>query len=87
MKDFIVFLYRILRVCFIGPWQFYAWMTLLTVLALLGLNAYTRQLTEGFHITGMSDQVSWGVYIANFTFLVGMAAAWLASSMPSPRVG
>ncbi len=50
-------------------------MFLLTVLALVGLNAYARQLVHGLAVTGMTDQVSWGLYIANFTFLVGMAAA------------
>ena len=50
-------------------------MLLLTVIALGGLNAYCKQLVHGLVTTGMTDHVSWGMYIANFTFLVGMAAA------------
>ena len=50
-------------------------MTVLSVIALLGLNAYAKQLVDGLVTTGMTDQVSWGLYIANFTFLVGIAAS------------
>ena len=50
-------------------------MTVLTIISLVGLHAYARQLVEGLATTGMTDQVSWGAYIANFTFLVGVAAA------------
>jgi hypothetical protein len=39
------------------------------------VNAYCKQLRARLATTGMTDQVSWGFYIANFTFLVGMAAA------------
>jgi len=54
----------------------------LTALCLVGLNAYARQFVAGLETTGMSDQVSWGVYIANFTFLVGMAAAAVMLVIP-----
>ncbi|MBU0638723.1 MAG: polysulfide reductase NrfD [Planctomycetes bacterium] len=50
-------------------------MTVLTVVALLGIYAYCQQLVHGLVVTGMTDQVSWGLYIANFTYLVGLAAA------------
>ena len=60
---------------FVGDWRYHAWMTLLTVVALCGLYAYCRQLVYGLVTTGMTDQVSWGLYIANFTYLVGLAAA------------
>jgi molybdopterin-containing oxidoreductase family membrane subunit len=50
-------------------------MTVLTVVALTGLYAYCQQLVHGLQTTGMTDQVSWGAYIANFTYLVGLAAA------------
>jgi Ni/Fe-hydrogenase subunit HybB-like protein len=50
-------------------------MTFLSIIVLLGINAWARQLVHGLYVTGMSDQVSWGVYIANFTFIVGVAAA------------
>ncbi len=80
--DYIVFLLRCARECFIGGWAFYAWMSFLTVVALLGLNAYCKQFVDGLAQTGMTDQVSWGLYIANFTFLVGMAAAAVMLVIP-----
>src|SRR5579862_5746568 len=52
------------------------------MVCLLGLNAYCRQFAHGLIVTGMSDQVSWGVYIANFTFLVGVAAAAVMMVIP-----
>jgi Ni/Fe-hydrogenase subunit HybB-like protein len=54
----------------------------LTALCLLGLNAYAKQFVARPGTTGMSDQVSWGVYIANFTFLVGIAAAAVMLVIP-----
>ncbi len=82
MRQYLVFLARCFRLSFIGDWRYHAWMTALTVVALLGLNAYCRQFVDGLATTGMSDQVSWGLYIANFTFLVGMAAAAVMLVIP-----
>src|SRR3989338_7868741 len=80
--DYIVFLLRCARECFIGNGTFYAWMAFLTAVSLLGLNAYCKQFVDGLAQTGMTDQVSWGLYIANFTFLVGMAAAAVMLVVP-----
>ena len=82
MKEYVRFLWRCFRISFVGDWRYYAWMGLLTVIALLGLNAYCRQLVDGLATTGMTDHVSWGFYIANFTFLVGMAAAAVMLVIP-----
>ncbi|MFO1514603.1 MAG: NrfD/PsrC family molybdoenzyme membrane anchor subunit [Verrucomicrobiota bacterium] len=65
-----------------SDWRYYSWMGALTVLCLLGLNAYCKQFAHGLITTGMSDEVSWGVYIANFTFLVGVAAAAVMMVIP-----
>ena len=73
-RNYFVFLWRCARIAFVGDWRYYAWMGILTVLCLLGLNAYAKQFVHGLITTGMSDEVSWGVYIANFTFLVSVAA-------------
>lgn len=80
--DYLVFLYRCFARLFVGDWRYFAWMCALTAVSLLGLNAYCKQLVEGLHLTGMTDQVSWGLYIANFTFLVGMAAAAVMLVIP-----
>ena len=82
MKEYGRFLWRCFRVSFIGDWRYHLWMTALTVVCLLGLNAYAKQLVHGLATTGMTDQVSWGMYISNFTFLVGMAAAAVMLVIP-----
>jgi [DsrC]-trisulfide reductase subunit P len=59
--------------------------TLLAVWGLLivvGLVAYSRQFTLGLHVTGMSRDVSWGLYIAQFTFMVGVAASAVMVVLP-----
>src|SRR5512141_232692 len=74
-KNYFRFLWRCGRIAFVGDWRYYGWMGFLSVIVLFGINAYCRQFVHGLAVTGMSDQVSWGVYIANFTFIVGVAAA------------
>lgn len=81
-RNYLVFLRRCARVAFVGDWRYYSWMGVLTVIILLGLNAYAKQFAHGLIVTGMSDEVSWGVYIANFTFLVGVAAAAVMMVIP-----
>jgi len=82
VRGYLIFLSRCLGIAFVGDWRYYLWMGVLTTLCLLGLNAYAKQLVHGLVATGMSDQVSWGVYIANFTFLVGVAAAAVMLVIP-----
>ena len=81
-RNYFRFLWRCARVAFVGDWRYYAWMGALTIFVLLGLNAYCKQFVNGLITTGMSDEVSWGVYIANFTFLVGVAAAAVMMVIP-----
>src|SRR5690349_15000287 len=75
IRNYFTFISRCTRIAFVGDWRYYAWTGGLLVVVLLGVNAYCRQFAHGLITTGMSDQVSWGVYIANFTFMVGVAAA------------
>lgn len=58
------------------------WITFLLVMAATGLFFYLRQLDYGLGITGMSRDVSWGLYIAQFTFLVGVAASAVMLVLP-----
>ena len=81
-RNYLVFLRRCARIAFVGDWRYYTWMGVLTVVALFGLNAYAKQFAHGLIVTGMSDEVSWGVYIANFTFLVGVAAEAVMMDIP-----
>lgn len=66
-----------------GSMWFYAWMILLTGVSLVGLHAWAVQVRDGMIVTSMSDQVSWGVYIANFTFMVGLAAGGVMMVIPA----
>lgn len=58
-------------------------MGTLTVIMLVGAFAYSLQLRYGLAVTGMNDHVSWGLYISNFTFLVGLAAAAMMLVLPA----
>jgi len=66
-----------------GRWPFYVWMTVLTAVMLVGVNAWAQQVVHGMGVTGMSDHVSWGLYIANFTFSVGLAAGGVMMVIPA----
>ena len=66
---------------FVGSKRYYTLLAVLGGLVLIGFLVYLRQLSFGLGITGMGRDVSWGFYIAQFTYLVGVAAsavpAWL----------
>ncbi len=49
------------------------WTALLCVVILNGLVSYYFQLRDGLCITGMSNSVSWGIYISNFVFFVAIS--------------
>ncbi len=72
-----------LRVMFRGPAAYWAWLGALSALVALGVWQYSEQIRQGLVVTGMSDQVSWGFYIANFAFLVGIAAAAVLLVIPA----
>lgn len=82
LRDYLYFLRRCFVLSFQGGGLFYAWMTALTALVLIGVHAYCKQWVHGLSTTGMSDHVSWGLYIANFVYLVGMAAAAVMLVIP-----
>lgn len=77
------FLWRMFARSFDGSWKFYVWMTVLSAIALVGANAWAHQVAEGMVVTNMTDQVSWGLYIANFTFGVGLAAGGVMMVIPA----
>lgn len=54
----------------------------LGILMGLGFMAYLTQWEHGLMITGMGRDVSWGLYIAQFTFLVGVAASAVMVVLP-----
>lgn len=80
---YLRFLWTVIRGAFSGTWRYYVWMSVLTAIALVGLNGWGHQLLGGMQATAMSDQVSWGLYIANFTFGVGLAAGAVMMVIPA----
>lgn len=66
-----------------GSLLFYLWMFVLTAVALVGANAWAVQVADGMIVTNMTDHVSWGLYIANFTFMVGVAAGGVMMVIPA----
>ncbi len=80
---YLRFLWRSLVLAFDGTWRFYAWMAVLTAVFLVGLNAWGEQLLHGMQVTALTDHVSWGLYIANFTFGVGLAAGAVMMVIPA----
>ncbi|MDF1590236.1 MAG: polysulfide reductase NrfD [Desulfobacterales bacterium] len=65
-----------------GSKKYYGWMTLLLGVIGGGFVFYLWQFNFGLGITGMSRDVSWGFYIAQFTFLVGVAASAVMVVLP-----
>lgn len=66
-----------------GGRRYHLWMGGLTLIMLIGAYAYSVQLRYGLGVTGMNDHVTWGLYISNFTFLVGLAAAAMMLVLPA----
>jgi len=65
-----------------GTKKYYGWMTALLAVIGVGFACYLWQFQFGLGITGMSRDVSWGFYIAQFTFLVGVAASAVMVVLP-----
>ncbi|MDR2492409.1 MAG: polysulfide reductase NrfD [Coriobacteriales bacterium] len=65
-----------------GSWRYWLWMAFLLFLVGVGFFAYVRQFTYGLGLTGMSRDVTWGLYISQFTFLVGVAASGVMVAIP-----
>lgn len=67
---------------FHGGKVYWIWMALLTAGICTGFLTYLYQLRQGLWVTGMSRNVSWGFYISQFTFLVGVASSVLIVVLP-----
>ncbi len=66
----------------VGGRGYWRWILALGVVIALGLVSYLRQFAFGLGITGLSRDVTWGLYIAQFTFLVGVAASAVMVVLP-----
>ena len=65
-----------------GNKWYWGWLVVLLGIIGAGFGLYLMQLKFGLGITGMSRDVSWGFYIANFTYLVGVAAGGVMVVLP-----
>ena len=83
LKNFASFIIDTGRLLVKGGPVYYAWVAFLLVLIVFGAHAYIGQVGTGLLATNMRDQVSWGFYIGNFTFLVGVAAAAIMLVIPA----
>lgn len=73
----------IFRIIFKGSIAYYLWVFFLLVCIGQGLYSYSSQFSNGLIVTHMRDSVSWGYYIGNFTFLVGVAASAVMLVIPA----
>jgi dimethyl sulfoxide reductase membrane subunit len=61
-----------------GPstaWQI--WVAVLAIGLLIGFGSFVYQWTTGLGVTGLSNTITWGLYIVAFMFLVGVSAGGL----------
>ncbi len=65
-----------------GDRSYWRWVFLLLAIIFIGFLSYLRQFTLGLGVTGLSRDVTWGFYIAQFTFLVGVAASAVMVVLP-----
>ncbi len=65
-----------------GKPAYWMWLAILGVFIAIGAVCYLRQFVYGLGLTGMGRDLSWGLYISQFTFLVGVAAGGLMLVLP-----
>jgi len=66
----------------VGSRRYWTWIFFLSAIVGIGFINYLYQFKHGLGITGMSRDVSWGLYIGQFTFLVGVAASAVMLVIP-----
>ncbi len=66
----------------VGSRRYWIWVLCLVAVIGVGVLSYLRQLDTGLGITGLSRDVTWGLYIAQFTFFVGVAASAVMVVLP-----
>jgi molybdopterin-containing oxidoreductase family membrane subunit len=74
--DYIAYIFK-------GGARYYLWLAFLMLLLVPWAYGNYMQFTQGMIVTGLTDQVSWGLYLANFVFLVGVAAGAVTIVFPA----
>ncbi|MCX5682759.1 MAG: polysulfide reductase NrfD [Planctomycetota bacterium] len=80
---FLRFIVGAVRLIAKGNKAYYAWCLFLLALICVGAYAYLKEYLSGQSEANMSDSVSWGFFIGNYTFLVGVAAAAIMLVIPA----
>jgi molybdopterin-containing oxidoreductase family membrane subunit len=84
VRNILKFAVDVLLYAFTGGSKlFYVWLGTLSFLVLMMIFGSYIQTVEGMIVTNYNDQVSWGIYEAQFIFLVGMAAAAVTVIFPA----
>jgi len=65
-----------------GSKNYWGWIFFLSAVMIVSFFFYLEQTSYGLGITGLSRNVTWGFYIAQFTFLVGVAASGVMVVLP-----
>jgi Ni/Fe-hydrogenase subunit HybB-like protein len=65
-----------------GSKRYWEWIGILFVLSAVGMMTYLVQRFSGAESTGLSRDVSWGLFIGNYTFFVGVAASAVMVVLP-----
>ncbi|RJQ21081.1 MAG: menaquinol oxidoreductase [Nitrospiraceae bacterium] len=71
-----------LEMALTGSKRYWTWISFLLIVIGAGVLSYLHQFDYGLGVTGMSRDVSWGFYISQFTFLVGVAASAVMLVIP-----
>ncbi|VAX06718.1 Sulfite reduction-associated complex DsrMKJOP protein DsrP (= HmeB) [hydrothermal vent metagenome] len=67
----------------VGGRKFWIWVLCLCAFLPFWAYGFYQQWSHGMIVTGLTDQISWGLYLANFVFLVGVAAAAVTVVFPA----
>ncbi|MFP4475076.1 MAG: sulfate reduction electron transfer complex DsrMKJOP subunit DsrP [Desulfatibacillaceae bacterium] len=65
-----------------GDGRYWGWIFFLLAVIGVGFVAYLYQYFTGLGATGMSRDISWGIYISQLTYLVGVAASGVMLVLP-----
>jgi molybdopterin-containing oxidoreductase family membrane subunit len=83
MHHLRAFLLHALHAVTSGGRRYHLWLGSLLAVMLVGAYGYGYQVEHGLVVTGMNNHVSWGLYISNMAFLVGVAAAAVILVLPA----
>ncbi|MCG6879615.1 MAG: polysulfide reductase NrfD [Deltaproteobacteria bacterium] len=65
-----------------GTTAYWSWLVFLLILIGIGAACWFYQFNVGLRITGMGRDVSWGLYIGQLTYFVGIAAGGVMVVLP-----